>query len=152
MEEDLFILSVLRGAASVGLGLGTTERRGEPNIPEVQQQGVSFLGPHAIAMFVSAMEMGVIIACFARFIARSDKEKTRIKALVYFLTFVAACVRLSCTVVFDVLTPSNFSHNPSCHVHTPFRPWARTNEQAADGSYVRGMVEDLRGGFWQLGK
>jgi hypothetical protein len=46
-----------------------------------------------------------------------------------------------------------FSHTPPRALATPHRcPCARTNEQAADGGYVRDMVEDLGGGLWQLGK
>jgi hypothetical protein len=148
MEEDLRIWSAVRTRLEAA-----PVRRDEPTIPEVQQQDVSFLGPHAIAIFVSAIEMGVIIACFMRFVGRSDKEKTRIKALIYFLTFVAVCVRFFILFSFlDTLTPSNFlSHLRRVH-HLPSRPWARTDEQAADGGYVRDMVEDLGGGLWQLGK
>ena len=98
MGEDLRIGSAFRVRREAA-----TMRRDEPTIPEVQDQDVSFLGPHAIAIFVSAIEMGIIIACFTRFVARSDKEKTRIKALIYFLTFVATCVRFSYSVFFGYL-------------------------------------------------
>jgi hypothetical protein len=36
--------------------------------------------------------MGIVITCFMRFLARSEKERMPIKLLVYFVTFVAACV------------------------------------------------------------
>ena len=51
-------------------------------IPEVEDLSVAFLGPHALVTFISAIEMGIIIACFAHFLALSE-EKTRIKVLVH---------------------------------------------------------------------
>ena len=93
--EDLPLSALRRRFVAVGLGNLPMRRDNSTTIPEVDALGVAFLGPHALATFISAIEMGVIIACFARFLARSEKEKTRIKVLVYFLTCVAMCVRFS---------------------------------------------------------
>ena len=94
--EDLPLSALRRRFVAVGLGLGSLSVRQDEatTIPEVEVLGVAFLGPHALATFISAIEMGIIIACFARFLARSE-EKTRIKVLVYFLTFVAMCVEFT---------------------------------------------------------
>jgi hypothetical protein len=94
--EDLPLSSLRRRFVAVGLGLGSLSvgQDEATTIPEIEVLGVAFLGPHALATFISAIEMGIIIACFARFLARSDEEKTRIKVLVYFLTFVAMCVNV----------------------------------------------------------
>ncbi|KAH9978521.1 hypothetical protein BJV74DRAFT_136552 [Russula compacta] len=65
-------------------------RNDEPStLPPVQSQGVAFLGPNALAAFISAIELGFVIACFSRFLARSEKERASIKVLVYFVTCVA---------------------------------------------------------------
>lgn len=53
---------------------------------------MAFLGPNALAAFISAIELGFVIACFSRFLARSEKERASIKVLVYFVTCVAMCV------------------------------------------------------------
>ena len=81
---------------AVRLGLGSLSVRQDEAtmIPKVEDLGVTFLGPHALAMFISAIEMGIIIACFACFLACSE-EKTCIKVLVYFLTFMAMCVEFT---------------------------------------------------------
>ncbi|KAI0303291.1 hypothetical protein B0F90DRAFT_1709792 [Multifurca ochricompacta] len=47
-------------------------------LPDVEDLGIAFLGPYALSAFISAFETGIIIT-----------EKMAIKALVYFLTFVA---------------------------------------------------------------
>jgi hypothetical protein len=57
----------------------------------IQADAVAFLGSNALSVFISAVETGVVIVFFARFIARK-KEKTAIRLLVYFATFVALCV------------------------------------------------------------
>jgi hypothetical protein len=95
--EDLPLSALCRRLVAVGLGLGSLSVRQDEatTIPEVDVLGVAFLGPHALTMFIGAIEMGIIIACFARFLARSEEEKTRIKVLVYFLTFVAMCVEFT---------------------------------------------------------
>jgi hypothetical protein len=66
-----------------------------PNLPSIEVLGVDFLGPTALATLISAVEMGIVIACFMRFLARSDKEPLHIKLLVFFLTFVSLCVSSS---------------------------------------------------------
>jgi hypothetical protein len=67
-------------------------RNSAPNLPSIEELGVAFLGPTALATLISAVEMGIVIACFMRFLARSDKEPLHIKLLVFFLTFVSLCV------------------------------------------------------------
>jgi hypothetical protein len=109
--EDLPLSSLHRRFVAVGLGLGSLSVRQDiaTTIPDVGDLGVSFLGPHALAMFISGIETGIIFACFARFLARSEKEKTSIKVLVYSLTCVAMCVRFSLSLdgffLFCILTP-----------------------------------------------
>jgi len=95
--EDLPLSALRRRFVAVGLGLGSLSvpQNEATTIPDVQVQGVAFLGPHALATFISAIETGIIIACFARFLARSENEKTGIKVLVYSLTCVAMCVMFS---------------------------------------------------------
>jgi hypothetical protein len=74
----------------------TTESRdtrsSSPTLPDIKELGIDFLGPNALATLFSVAEMGIVIICFMRFLARSKREKPRIKFLVYFLTFVALCV------------------------------------------------------------
>jgi F0F1-type ATP synthase membrane subunit c/vacuolar-type H+-ATPase subunit K len=92
--EDLPISALrIRLGSVVGLGHGSLPvRRDDSTIPSTEELGSAYLGPHALAMFVSAIEMGIIVSCFARFLARSERERTRIKVLVYFLTCMATCV------------------------------------------------------------
>jgi hypothetical protein len=78
-----------------------------PNLPSIEVLGVDFLGPTALATLISAVEMGIVIACFMRFLARSDKEPLHIKLLVFFLTFVSLCV----VFLFD----SALSNSYACH-------------------------------------
>jgi hypothetical protein len=56
-----------------------------------QSQGMEFLGPKALSMFISAIETGVIIVLFSRFFVRK-RERLVIQFLVYFVTFMALCV------------------------------------------------------------
>ena len=56
-------------------------------IPSIESLGYDFLAPYALSLFISAIETGVIVVCFARFLARrADVEALPIKLLVYFLT------------------------------------------------------------------
>ena len=98
--DDLPLSPLRRRLVAVGLELGSLPMHQDDSttIPDVGDLGVAFLGPQALATFISAIEMGIIIACFARFLARSEKEKMRIKVLVYFLTCVAVCVMFSLSV------------------------------------------------------
>ncbi|KAI0291428.1 hypothetical protein BC826DRAFT_1022896 [Russula brevipes] len=74
---------------SVQIMVGTRDAGG-PTLPEIELLGAAFLGPYALGAFIGALEMGVVITCFMRFLARSEKERMPIKLLVYFVTFVAA--------------------------------------------------------------
>ncbi|KAI0255276.1 hypothetical protein BJV78DRAFT_755619 [Lactifluus subvellereus] len=73
--------------------LATVETRNSgssaPALPDTEGLGIAFLGPNALAALISAVEMGIVIAFFVRFLARSERERSSIKFLVYFLTFVA---------------------------------------------------------------
>jgi hypothetical protein len=69
-------------------------RSSPPTLPDIKELGIDFLGPNALATLFSVAEMGIVIVYFIRFLARSKKEKPRIKFLVYFLTFTALCVSL----------------------------------------------------------
>ncbi|KAI9462525.1 hypothetical protein F5148DRAFT_220281 [Russula earlei] len=69
--------------------VGSRDDGAAPNVPQGKDLGVAFLGPNSLALFISAIEMGVIVACFARFLARSEKERMAIRLLVYFVTCVA---------------------------------------------------------------
>ena len=56
-------------------------------LPSIEELGCNFLAPYALTLFISALETGVIVVCFTRFLARrADTENTPIKLLVYFLT------------------------------------------------------------------
>jgi hypothetical protein len=67
-------------------------RSSPPTLPDIKDLGIHFLGPNALATLFSVAEMGIVIVCFMRFLARSKRERLRIKLLVYFLTLVALCV------------------------------------------------------------
>jgi hypothetical protein len=69
-----------------------TRDAGSPKLPAIELLGAAFLGPYALTAFIGALEMGIVVTCFMRFLARSEKERMPIKLLVYFVTFVAACV------------------------------------------------------------
>jgi hypothetical protein len=59
----------------------------EAVLPSIETLGSDFLAPYALSLFISALETGIIIVCFARFLARrADSESAPIKLLVYFLT------------------------------------------------------------------
>ena len=51
-----------------------------------QSLGVEFLGSRGLSMFISAIEIGMIIVLFARFVVRR-RERLAIQLLVYFVTF-----------------------------------------------------------------
>jgi len=53
-----------------------------------QSLDIKFLGAKALSVFISAIEMGVIIVLFARFFIRK-RERLAIQFLIYFVTFVA---------------------------------------------------------------
>ncbi|KAH8991536.1 hypothetical protein EDB92DRAFT_1993605 [Lactarius akahatsu] len=61
-----------------------------PVLPKIEVLGYDFLAPYSLCLFISALEMGVIVVCFARFMAhRAEAESSPIKLLVYYLTFVS---------------------------------------------------------------
>ncbi|KAH9057555.1 hypothetical protein EDB87DRAFT_1022840 [Lactarius vividus] len=76
---------------STGIRFGTWETYGAvPVLPQIEVLGYDFLAPYSLCLFISALEMGVIVVCFARFIAhRAEAESSPIKLLVYFVTFVS---------------------------------------------------------------
>jgi len=80
--------------------LGSRDNEKNPTIPQVEQLGYAFLAPSALTVLISAIEMGIIIMCFARFLTRSEKERRAIKALVYFVSCVAVCVSSILSVMF----------------------------------------------------
>ena len=51
-----------------------------------------YLGPKAVCVFLSAIETGIIIVLFARFLVRK-REILAIRLLVYFVTLVALYVQ-----------------------------------------------------------
>ena len=57
----------------------------------IENQAQEFLGSNALCVFISAIETGIVLVFFARFVARK-KERTAIQLLVYFVTSVALCV------------------------------------------------------------
>ncbi|KAH8995824.1 hypothetical protein EDB86DRAFT_3159553 [Lactarius hatsudake] len=61
-----------------------------PVLPSIEVLGYDFLAPYSLCLFISALEMGAIVVCFARFMARrAEAESSPIKLLVYFLTIVS---------------------------------------------------------------
>ena len=87
----------VRLEAAVGFGLGSLPvRRDSSTVPDAESLGTAYLAPHAIAIFISALEMGIIVTCFMRFLVRSERERTGIRFLVYFLTCVAVYVSFFC--------------------------------------------------------
>lgn len=71
------------------LRFGTWETN-EVVLPSIEALGSEFLAPYSLAVFISALETGVVVACFVRFLARrADAEPSPIKLLVYFLTCVS---------------------------------------------------------------
>jgi len=90
MEDLLTSALRVRLEAADGFGLGSLPaRRDYSTVPDANSLGTAYLAPHAIAIFISALEMGIIVTCFTRFLVRSEKERTGIRFLVYFLTCVA---------------------------------------------------------------
>ena len=67
-------------------------RGSAPALPTTKELGIAFLAPSALVALISAVEMGIVIAFFVRFLARSKRERSYIKFLVYFLTVVATYV------------------------------------------------------------
>ncbi|KAN0109845.1 hypothetical protein V8E52_008951 [Russula decolorans] len=63
-------------------------RNQENGTMNFQSFGVEFLGCRGLSMFISAIEMGMIIVLFARFVVRR-RERLVIQLLVYFVTFAA---------------------------------------------------------------
>ncbi|KAH9037584.1 hypothetical protein EDB84DRAFT_1655336 [Lactarius hengduanensis] len=73
---------------STDIRFGTWETL--PVLPKTKVLGYDFLAPYSLSLFISALEMGVIIVCFVRFMTRrAEAESSSIKLLVYFLTFVS---------------------------------------------------------------
>jgi hypothetical protein len=66
----------------------SSQTNGTVNVPSL---GVEFLGPNALSVFISAIETGMIIVLFARFLVRR-RERLAIRLLVYFVTFAALYV------------------------------------------------------------
>ncbi|KAF8267582.1 hypothetical protein EI94DRAFT_1730101 [Lactarius quietus] len=59
----------------------------EAVLPSIEELGFDFLAPYSLCLFISALEMGIIVVCFMRFLARrAEAESFTIKFLVYFLT------------------------------------------------------------------
>jgi hypothetical protein len=56
-----------------------------------QSLNVEYLGAKALSVFISAIETGMIIVLFARFLVRR-RERLAIQILVYFVTFMALYV------------------------------------------------------------
>ena len=56
-----------------------------------QLLGTEFLGSRCLSMFISAIELGMIIVLFARFVVRR-RERLVIQLLVYFVTLAALYV------------------------------------------------------------
>ena len=75
-----------------------------------QSLNVKYLGPKALSMFISAIETGMIIVLFARFLARK-KERLAIQSLVYFVTFIALYV-----ATYYIVNP--YSDNFLTKIHT----------------------------------
>lgn len=63
----------------------SSQANGTVNVPSL---GVEFLGPNALSVFIGAIETGVIIVLFARFLIRK-REQLAIQLLVYFVTAAA---------------------------------------------------------------
>ncbi len=63
----------------------SSQSNGTVNVPSL---GVEFLGPNALSVFISAIETGIIIVLFARFLYRRS-DRLAIQLLVYFVTFAA---------------------------------------------------------------
>jgi hypothetical protein len=73
---------------SNNIRFGTWETN-EVVLPDIEDLGSGFLAPYALSLFISAIETGVILVCFARFLNRrgqADTESIPIKLVVYFLT------------------------------------------------------------------
>ena len=59
-----------------------------PVLPSAKSLGSHFLASYGLCFFFSAVETGVILVLFSRFLARrAFAESTTIKLLVYFVTF-----------------------------------------------------------------
>jgi hypothetical protein len=73
---------------SNNIRFGTWETN-EEVLPSVEALGFDFLAPCALSLFISAIETGVILVCFALFLnrcGRADRESIPVKLVVYFLT------------------------------------------------------------------
>ena len=59
-------------------------------LPSIETLDFNFLAPYSLCLFISALEMGIIGMCFARFLARhAGAESSPMKLLVYFVTCVS---------------------------------------------------------------
>ncbi|KAH9970359.1 hypothetical protein BGW80DRAFT_1330006 [Lactifluus volemus] len=87
-----------------------------PNLPSIEVLGVDFLGPTALATLISAVEMGIVIACFMRFLARSHKEPLHIKLLVFFLTFVSLFQTIATSAAWWKIFVQDFGNWPAAAV------------------------------------
>ena len=115
-----------------------------------QSLNVKYLGPKAVCVFVSAIETGMIILLFARFVARR-REKWAIQSLVYFVTFVALYVGFP----LEALCYLHPQKSPSSDIFLILAPLIShfvDREQVSDGRDLRGMVANIGAGFRQLGK
>ena len=62
----------------------------EAVLPSIETLGFNFLAPYSLCLFISALEMGIIVMCFARFLARhAGAESSPMKLFVYFLTCIS---------------------------------------------------------------
>ena len=66
----------------------SSQANGTVTVPSL---GIEFLGPNALSVFICAIETGMIIVLFSRFIVRR-RERLAIEILVYFVTFSALYV------------------------------------------------------------
>ena len=59
-------------------------------LPNTKSLGSNFLASYSLCLFISALETGIIVVLFSRFLARrAFAESHPIKYLVYFVTFIA---------------------------------------------------------------
>lgn len=101
----------------------------------IQADALAFLGSNALSVFISAVETGIVIVFFARFVARK-KERMPIRLLVYFVTFVALCVTFHFEDREKTLTRSHFD------ISLP--NW----QQVSNGLDLRVLVEHVGSALW----
>jgi len=149
MEDLLTSALRIRLEAAIGFGLGSLPaRRDYSTVPDAESLGTAYLAPHAIAIFISALEMGIIVTCFTRFLVRSEKERTGIRFLVYFLTCVAVYVSffLLCLAVLSLtreylnlsLDATSIDNLTPCTMpcHLLISPWARTSRLQTGATFA----------------